>query len=90
MVGRTLVVCEVKSTRVSETHQIRLGLGQVLHYRAMLTAAAPGSDVVPALLVEGPPADPLWTEVCRSVGVLLFWPDRWDDIAREIAEASSG
>jgi hypothetical protein len=66
-------VCEVKSTTpTNETKQLRLGLGQVLHYRA--TLRQPGSETVAVLAVENPVADPLWEALCHDLGVILAWP----------------
>jgi len=72
-VNGKLVVCEVKSTRLNETKQIRLGIGQVLHYRH---EAAQNSEheVIAALLVENAPAESLFEELCEELGVHLFWP----------------
>ena len=33
-IGETLVICEVKTTGGDQVKQLRLGLGQLLHYRA--------------------------------------------------------
>ena len=49
-VGETLVICEVKTTSGDEVKQLRLGLGQLLHYRAQVMRDIPGS-VRAALLV---------------------------------------
>lgn len=69
------VVAEVKTLpRELDTHQLRLGLGQVLEYR---TAAQRSADVPVAavLWVERAPIDgELWVETCRSAGVMLCWP----------------
>jgi hypothetical protein len=68
----TLFVAEVKSiTARNEKHQLRLGLGQVLHYRQRLSAL--GYDRVVAVLVpEHQPRDPSWRELCQAVGVVLL------------------
>lgn len=73
-------VCEVKSTRNSEVHQIRLGLGQIIQYGTMLAKAGLG-EVRLSLLVETDPVDPLWKEICESVGVTIFWPDCLEEVA---------
>ena len=73
-VNGKLIVCEVKTTRLNETKQIRLGLGQVLHYRHE-AALNSEHDVIAALLVERAPAESLFEELCRELGVHLFWPD---------------
>jgi len=69
----SFVVCEVKSTQNNETKQIRLGLGQVLHYK-FETKLTSKQDVKAALLVESEPEDSMLIELCRSVDVCLFWP----------------
>jgi hypothetical protein len=71
--GERLFVCEVKSTRLNETKQIRLGIGQVLHYR-LEAAQYSGKEVVAVLLVENPPEEPLFEQLCDATGIRLFWP----------------
>jgi hypothetical protein len=71
--GADLHVAEVKSTTaINEEHQMRLGLGQLLRYRHALFAG--GTTVHATLYVERRPADPQWSELCRSLGVTLRWP----------------
>jgi hypothetical protein len=68
-----LYVAEVKSlTAQNQTQQLRLGLGQVLDYRAVL--ATPGRTVVPVLAVEIEPTDARWKLLCDDLGVILTWP----------------
>jgi hypothetical protein len=70
--GAGLTVVEVKSiTSANETHQIRLGLGQVLEYAFLLSTPAP---VRPVLFLEREPSSHHWGRVCESVGVDLWWP----------------
>lgn len=70
--GDTRYVAEVKSTTISNAEkQLRLGLGQVLRYRQLLSDH--GTATVAVLAVEGPPP-PGWTALCDSVGVRLVWP----------------
>lgn len=72
--GNMLVLCEVKSTRLNETMQLRLGVGQLLHYRA--AALATGVEFIQAaLLVDGPPVDPIWQTLCNELDIVLFWPE---------------
>jgi hypothetical protein len=72
-VGAELHVAEVKSTTESnEEHQLRLGLGQLLRYRHALSAE--GMTVRATLYVERKPADPAWSQLCRSLGITLRWP----------------
>lgn len=71
-------VVEVKSIkRANEVHQLRLGLGQVLEYRARLEARY--EEVRAVLAVSRVPADAdTWTSICESVGVTLVWPETFD------------
>jgi hypothetical protein len=73
-----LFVAEVKSiTAKNEKHQLRLGLGQVLHYRQRLSAL--GHDRVVAVLVpERQPRDPAWRELCQELGVVLLCRDEFE------------
>ena len=73
-IGETLVVCEVKTTGGSEVKQLRLGLGQLLHYRAQVVRDTLG-DVRAALLVGSQPHESIWQELCEELGIVLFWPD---------------
>jgi hypothetical protein len=76
-VGDALFVAEVKSTTArNEIRQLRLGLGQVLHYRHQLRQVAP--TIVAVLAVEREPGDRGWVDLCRSHGVALVWPDEFD------------
>ncbi len=71
-------VAEVKSlTAANEEKQLRLGLGQVLRYAQQLGG---DSRVIPVLVPEREPSDPDWTALCRSLGVLLAWPQRFAEV----------
>ena len=74
LIGETLVICEVKTTSGDEVKQLRLGLGQLLHYRAQVTREIPGI-VRAALLVGSQPQDGIWQDLCEGLGIVLFWPD---------------
>lgn len=75
-----LNVAEVKSvTEGNETRQLRLGLGQVLHYAMLLGAG--GRRVRPILVVERAPTDGRWVDLCATHGVLLVWPGDFDRLA---------
>ncbi len=75
--GTTFNVAEVKSlTAGNETGQLRLGLGQVLHYAMLL--GANGRAVRPVLVIERAPADRRWVALCASHGVKLVWPGEFD------------
>lgn len=66
-------VTEVKSlTDSNEEKQLRLGLGQVLRYRQILSMRH--SAVNALLLTEHEPHDTSWTALCRELKVALLWP----------------
>jgi hypothetical protein len=76
--GEIVHVAEVKSiTDANEVEQLRLGLGQVLHYRHQLLALG-YSQVVAVLVPERTPLDSSWLELCRDLGVVLLAGDRLD------------
>jgi hypothetical protein len=70
-----LVVIEVKSiTQQNAEKQMRLGLGQLLRYRNLLSAD--GSDVAAVLALSAEPPDPRWVDLCNELNVGLVWrPD---------------
>lgn len=75
--GVTFTVAEVKSLkRGNETGQLRLGLGQVLHYALLLSEN--GRQVRAVLAVERAPTDPRWVALCAAHGVTLVWPGEFD------------
>ncbi len=66
-------IAEVKSLRVqNESHQIRLGLGQVLDYLHQL--AERGVNARGVLAVEAQPTGGHWPALCAQHGVVLTWP----------------
>jgi hypothetical protein len=80
--GGTLHVCEVKSSANSPVHQLRLGLGQILQYRHMLERGG-RVDVSGCILIEDDPTGS-WVDLCSGLGILLFWPTRWDDVVDQL------
>lgn len=69
-----VAVAEIKSlTPANETRQLRLGLGQILHYRHVISETEPHVDAV--LFVEYEPTDAAWAALCKQVGVQLLWPE---------------
>jgi hypothetical protein len=70
-----LVVIEVKSiTPQNAEKQMRLGLGQLLRYRNLLSAD--GSDVAAVLALSAEPIDLRWVDLCGELNVGLIWrPD---------------
>jgi hypothetical protein len=71
--GRRFVV-EVKGGDPVGAQQVRLGAGQALEYRHLLTAGRPGT-VQGALLLEGSPPPP-WAELAEALGLKLLRADR--------------
>lgn len=66
-----LIVAEVKSIGASNAErQMRLGLGQVLRYRNLLSNEG---DVRACLVLSEEPYDPTWESLCRELGVGLIW-----------------
>ncbi len=66
-------VAEVKSiTTANEERQLRLGLGQILRYRSLLSAG--GRPVVAVIAAERAPSDPSWEMLCGELGVILVTP----------------
>ncbi len=73
-------VAEVKSlSEQNEEKQLRLGLGQVIRYRFLLSRLT-GKQVNAVLTVERQPADPSWQGLCQGNGVLLVWPDIFEQL----------
>jgi hypothetical protein len=78
-------VAEIKSLNGANVErQLRLGLGQVMQYRTMLSRSG---VVAQAVLAVEHPVDPLWIDVCSSAGVILTWPSEWPRLAESIALA---
>ena len=66
-------IAEIKSLHPrNESHQIRLGLGQLLDYAHQLAR----HGVMPrlALAVEREPVDSRWVDLCGEHNVVLTWP----------------
>jgi hypothetical protein len=80
MNGPTLWVCEVKSTVNSETNQLRLGVGQLLHYLAQIESVQT-SPTAGALLVPHAPSSRIWFDIAARLGITILWPEAWDDLA---------
>ena len=75
--GTTFTVAEIKSlTQRNENGQLRLGLGQVLHYTMLL--GANGRPIRAVLAVERAPTDLRWIDLCAAHGVALVWPGEFD------------
>ena len=73
--GKKLFVGEVKSlTSKNELHQMRRGLGQILHYRYLAAEENPGSSIIPVLVIPSQPSDQ-WIAICEDAGVALVWPN---------------
>jgi hypothetical protein len=79
--GTTFVVAEVKSlTQRNENGQLRLALGQVLHYAMLLSGG--GRPVRAVVALERAPTDPRWVGLCAGHGVALGWPGEFDRLVR--------
>ena len=71
--GATIVVAEVKSLPEDGVdRQLRVGVGQILHYRELLRRRF-GAEVLPVLAVPTDPGEP-WHGVCAAAGIVLSWP----------------
>jgi hypothetical protein len=69
------LVVEVKtlgSSPMLEQQQLRLGLGQALHYRHRLQSLHQHTKA--AVVVDRRPGDEGWVETMQAVGILLTWP----------------
>lgn len=87
--GTTLSVAEVKSlTARNESSQLRLGLGQVLHYAMLL--GSNGRAVRPILAIERAPSDSRWVTLCAAHGVALVWPAEFDRLDGGLGRDHSG
>ena len=88
-VERQLFVGEVKSlTAANQPQQMRLGLGQVLDYRDLLSSD--GSNVTAVLILEHEPEQAArWTRLCAQVGVVLVWPATFNRLLPHFATARS-
>ncbi len=73
---KNIIICEVKSTKNNEITQIRLGLGQVLHYVFLLKEKyGIEKKIIPFLFVEMKPKDENIIEFCKDSKVLISWPE---------------
>lgn len=75
-------VAEVKSLpgAGTEDRQMRLGIGQVLDYHALMSGLY--AKVRAVLAVEREPANPRWHPLCASHGITLVWPDSFGALRR--------
>lgn len=68
-------VAEIKSiTPQNEEQQLRMGLGQVLHYKYRLQSM--GMAVHAVLMTERQPTDLDWVDLCKRLDVKLTWPNK--------------
>jgi hypothetical protein len=86
-----MVICEVKTVRLHQDQQLRLGLGQILDY---VDQVRRGNDstigVVGAVLASGEPNEPRWVDVFRAAGIVLFSPDSPVDRFKEVGLVPHG
>jgi hypothetical protein len=60
----------------NEERQLRLGLGQVLRYRQVLSTG--GNPTKAVLAIERAPRDKTRVSLCRELDVMLCWPPAFD------------
>ncbi len=73
-----LWVVEVKSiTDDNEERQLRMGLGQVLRYRALLRS--PSRAVRAVVMAERKPKDTEWLSLFKELDVTVLWPKLIED-----------
>lgn len=85
--GRTWVA-EVKSlTSANEERQLRLAIGQVLRFAHVL--AQGGRPVSRMVMVERPPSDETWMDLCSDLGIVLLWPAILPDLIEILGAAST-
>ena len=79
--GSTLYICEVKSlNRVNEDQQLRLGIGQVLHYQQLMMQSQK-MKVSAVLAVERQPTDhETWLAIAKRHGVKLVWKETFKEL----------
>ncbi len=78
--GKKLFVGEVKSlTPKNELHQMRRGLGQILHYRYLAAEDNPSSSIIPVLVIPSRPSE-AWIAICEEAGVVLVWPNTFKNL----------
>jgi hypothetical protein len=71
-------VAEVKTvTPANQDRQLRMGLGQILHYQDMLRRSGVPTQCV--LFVELP-QESHWVELCAEHGVKLVWPSNLAEV----------
>lgn len=77
--GPVHVVGEVKSLKIAnETSQMRLGIGQVLHYRRLFeNLRVPGVKKTEAALIVSREPDPIWISLCADLQIRLAWPSNF-------------
>ncbi len=80
-----LFVCEVKSlSATNEKQQMRMAIGQVVHYRQILNAA--GHEPVTAVIAAEKQPTESWQEACTDVDIVLIWPDTAEKVLRTECE----
>lgn len=76
--GQAIYIVEVKSLlSVRENGQLRLGLGQVLDYRATLSMTK-NIPVQVGLVTSRPPSSPRWEPLLLAHDVGLAWPGEFE------------
>ncbi len=81
-IKNTFHVVEVKSLPTgNEVDQMRIGIGQLLHYRRQLIETCPELTIRAILAVEKrPPTYYTWKELCDEVGITLAYGPKFKSI----------
>ena len=67
-------ICEAKSTINNETEQLRLGIGQILHYLYSSKKYNNEKETNGVLLVSKKPSEEVWNQICEENSICLIWP----------------
>lgn len=80
----SIFVAVVRSLGANEERQLRLGLGRALHHQAWFDSFLFNAEAL--LVVDQPPSDDLWADVCDREGVWLVWPGAFGQLIQEDGE----
>jgi hypothetical protein len=76
--GDTVCVAEVKSTTPqNEERQLGLAVGQILRYSHLISSKTMPLKVI---AVSHPTRDLSWIDFCERLGIILVWPERFNDL----------
>lgn len=91
-VGTSVInLVEVKSlTDLNEATQMRLGVGQLLHYAGQLLDLDPNLEVRPVLALEHRPQDTTWGRVCKTAGITLVCGPNFEGFSTHSGLSTTG